>query len=132
MPSSYEDIVLFTKTLEEILADKLEAFACSTHIRYRDIWDMQWLMRRPTIDLEEACVLRMRKEIDYNETKAFANGVLRLRKELPQIIEGEEFTRQMKRFLPLDQFDRTIGRAPFRAALIENMRELYERCTASF
>ncbi len=132
LPSSYEDVVLFTESLEEIMADKLEAFACSNHIRYRDIWDLHWLMRRPGIDLDEACMLRMRKEIDYSETKSFAQGIMRLRKDLPAIIESREFAQQMRRFLPHDQYERTVARPEFRTILTESVRELYDRCTASF
>lgn len=42
----------------------LETLACSKHLRYRDIWDLHWLMRRPGTDLDEACALRLRKEAD--------------------------------------------------------------------
>ena len=117
LPASYEDVILFTESLEEILADKLEAFACSSHIRYRDIWDMHWLMRRPGIDLDEACALRSRKEADYGETECFSQGILRLEKNLPTIVESSEFSRQMMRFLPINQFERTVARRGTRGAL---------------
>lgn len=128
LPASYEDVILFTESLEEILADKLEAFACSSHVRYRDIWDLHWLMRRPGIDLDEACALRSRKEADYGETERFSQGILQLEKGLPAIVEGGEFAQQMRRFLPVDQFERTVARPAFRIALAEGLQELYARC----
>ena len=70
LPSSYEDVVLFTEILEEIMADKLEAFDCSKHICYRDIWDLHRLMRRPRNILDKACMLRVRKEADYGRQNA--------------------------------------------------------------
>lgn len=131
LPSSYEDVVLFAESPEEILADKLEAFACSRHIRYRDLWDMHWLMRRPGIDFDEACTLRSAKEADYGESQRFAERIERLDAELPEIIEGNEFKQQMKRFLPLDRYERTIARPAFRASLAESIRGLYRHCTKS-
>ncbi|MEG0217903.1 MAG: nucleotidyl transferase AbiEii/AbiGii toxin family protein [Raoultibacter sp.] len=125
LPSSYEDTVLFAESLEEILADKLESFPCSSHIRYRDIWDMQWLMRRPNIDLQSAYELRKQKEGDYAETKKFLQGLTRVTEQLETIVEGEEFKSQMKRFLPLDQFEKTVARKEFRCALLDNVKELY-------
>ncbi|WP_270296022.1 nucleotidyl transferase AbiEii/AbiGii toxin family protein [Eggerthella sinensis] len=131
LPSSYEDVVLFAESLEEILADKLEAFVCSQHIRYRDIWDMHWLMRRAGIDLEEACQLRSKKELDYGEQERFSQGLSKIKNDLPSLIESTEFRQHMKRFLPSDRYERTIERPAFRVALTESVRELYERCSTS-
>lgn len=33
LPASYEDVLLFAESLEEILADKLESLACANHTR---------------------------------------------------------------------------------------------------
>lgn len=128
LPSSYEDVVLFAESLEEIMADKLEALVCSEHIRYRDIWDLHWLMRRPGIDLDMACTLRKRKESDYMESTIFAEKAPYLVKDLPDIVDGGEFSKQMRRFLPIDQFERTVARPSFRTALTESVQELYARC----
>lgn len=128
LPTSYEDVVVFAEVPEEILADKLEAFVCSTHIRYRDLWDMQWLMRRPGLDIDQSCALRKRKERDYGETERFQEGLGRLQANLPDIVESSEFLKQMKRFIPLDQFEKTVARPEFRAALLTNIQELYARC----
>lgn len=125
LPSSYEDVVLFAESPEEILADKMEAFVCSRRIRYRDLWDMHWLMRRPGINLDEACMLRSKKESDYGESERFAQKITTLNSDLPSIIESDEFKQQMKRFLPADRYERTIARPAFRTALTEGIQELY-------
>lgn len=91
---------------------------------------MHWLARRPGIDIDKACLLRMRKEIDYGETERFAQGVASLRKTLPFLIEGGDFALQMKRFLPSDRYERTIARPEFRVVLAKSIRELYDRCAA--
>ena len=125
LPSSYEDIILFAESPEEILADKMEAFVCSDHIRYRDIWDMYWIMRRPNINLQEAQVLRKKKEIDYNEQDKFKEGLIRVTKQLGSIVNGQEFNTQMKRFLPADLHEKTVSREEFRTLLTTGIQELY-------
>lgn len=127
LPASYEDTILNTESLEEILADKLESFVCSSHIRYRDLWDLHWLSRRPRINIEEAHKLRELKESDYNEAEKFRTGLVRVKKQLGEIVEGEEFRKQMMRFLPSDLFEKTIGSDSFRGILADTVLELYER-----
>jgi len=128
LPSSYGDIILFSESLEEILADKLEAFICSSYIRHRDIWDMYWIMRRPNINLQEACELRKKKEIDYGEQEQFKAGFVRVTEQLDSIVNGREFADQMKRFLPVDLHKETIGREEFCKLLVANIQELYVSC----
>jgi len=128
LPSSYGDTILFAESLEEILADKLEAFVCSGHIRHRDIWDMYWIMRRPNINLQEALILRRKKEIDYREQEKFKTGLVRVTEQLGSIVNEREFEAQMRRFLPIDLHKKTIGRKEFRELLVTGIRELYAGC----
>lgn len=125
LPASYEDVLIEAESLEEILADKLEAFICASHIRYRDIWDLQWLSRRPKIDYDKAYQLRKLKEVDYCETALFEEKLPRIMLNLGTIIEGATFFDQMKRFVPVEQFERTIARPEYRANLFETIQELY-------
>ncbi len=99
LPSSYEDIIVASESLEEILADKLEAFTCANYIRYRDLWDMYWIKRRPGIDLKKVFDLRHKKEKDYGEQEKFALGLTRISNQLNDIVNGKDFNDQMKRFL---------------------------------
>ena len=125
LPNGYEDTIVSAESLEEILADKLEAFVCSRYIRYRDLWDMYWIKRRPAIDLEKVFELRRKKENDYGEREIFARGLTRVADGLESIVNGKEFSDQMKRFLPTEMHAKTVGRAEFRALLLEGIRELY-------
>lgn len=44
LPDGYDDILIGTETLDEIMADKVVSLAaCTTYPRHRDIWDLQWL-----------------------------------------------------------------------------------------
>ncbi|MCL2654786.1 MAG: nucleotidyl transferase AbiEii/AbiGii toxin family protein [Coriobacteriia bacterium] len=128
LPSSYADVIVFAERLEEILADKLLAFVCSANVRYRDIWDMYWIARRPYLDKKEACRLRKKKETDYGEQETFAQGMARITDQLEELVNGVEFRAQMKRFLPLDIHERTVDRAEFRMVLCQGVRELYALC----
>jgi len=127
LPSSYEDVVVPCESLEEILADKLESFICSPRIRYRDIWDLQWLARRPGLDKDVAHALRAKKELDYNEINTFAKGIFRVADQLDEIIEGREFLMQMQRFLPQDIIANTVERKDWRIAARNTIANLYER-----
>lgn len=127
LPATYGDIIVFSESPEEILADKLEAFVCSNHIRYRDLWDIYWLMRRPGINLEKAHRLRKKKETDYDEGNKFDKGLVRINEQLDSIISSKEFDAQMKRFLTADLHEKTIGREDFCRLLSKGIKELYHR-----
>lgn len=125
LPASYADIIVPTESLEEILADKMQAFVCSHRIRYRDIWDMFWIMRRPAINLEEARELRILKERDYSEQAQFKKGISRVEDELEKIVQSQEFSREMSRFLPSDLYDSTMRRPEYRSLMLEGIQNLY-------
>lgn len=125
LPAGYEDIILNAESLEEVLADKLESFVCSPQIRYRDLWDMNWLAHRPTMDLESAYKLRELKENDYGEQERFKAMLSRVQGDLEATVEGPDFKQQMKRFLPTAIFDRTIGDPMYRKVLTQTIQDLY-------
>ena len=125
LPLSYEDIVVPCESLEEILADKLESFICSSRIRYRDVWDLQWLARRPGLDKDVAHALRAKKESDYDEGDTFGKGLTRITEQLDAIIDGKEFLAQMQRFLPLSIITATIENKDWRIAARNIIADLY-------
>jgi len=125
LPSSYGDVVVPCESLEEILADKLESFICSPQIRYRDIWDLQWLARRPGLDMSSAHALRTQKEIDYGETDIFEKGLSRATGQLSEIIDSAEFLAQMQRFLPQSVISNTIENKDWRIAVKNLITSLY-------
>lgn len=101
-----------------------------TFMRTEGIWAPQPSSISPAIcgDLDEACTLRARREVDYGESQLFAQGILRIRDDLPDIVNGGEFANQMRRFVPAHQYERTVARPAFRVALAESVGELYDRC----
>jgi len=125
LPSSYADTIVFSESLEEILADKLESFVCASYIRYRDIWDIHWIARQPNLDMSKVYELRKLKEADYGESEKFGSGLVRITEQLQTIVNSKEFGEQMKRFLPSDLFARTLSRVEYREAIAETIRGIY-------
>ena len=60
----YSDIMLAVESKEEILADKIESFVCSDHVRYRDLWDLAWLSKQPGVQQNKVQDLRKQKASD--------------------------------------------------------------------
>ncbi len=47
LPDGYQDTLVFTESLDEIMADKLISFVnTARYIRHRDIWDLRWLKQK--------------------------------------------------------------------------------------
>src|SRR5690606_18344729 len=50
LPDGYEDTMIFTETLDEVMADKLVSLpATKRYFRHRDIWDLSWLKQQAAI-----------------------------------------------------------------------------------
>ena len=53
LPDGFEDILVPTESLEEIMADKLVSLInCRRFVRYRDIWDLRWLAQQGAVPNE--------------------------------------------------------------------------------
>ena len=106
LPDGYSDMLILTETLDEIMADKLVSLpATQKYVRNRDIWDLTWLKQQGAA--VNAQLVRQ-KVVDY-KTENFSQ-MLDLRiASISDIIEGESFNNEMKRFTPTDVFDRTLG-----------------------
>jgi len=103
------------------------AFAASSHIRHRDIWDLRWITRNPGIDYHNLRELVEQKIIDYGAEKVFADGLARVTEKMPALVEDAEFLNQMKRFLPIDVLEQTLERDLFREHLAQEIQNLYRK-----
>ena len=45
LPDGYDDLFIHVESLEEILVDKIIAYVARSHVKARDLWDLQWLQR---------------------------------------------------------------------------------------
>ncbi|MEE8735951.1 nucleotidyl transferase AbiEii/AbiGii toxin family protein [Bifidobacterium subtile] len=110
LPNSYADIILNVESQNEILADKVEAFVCSPHLRYRDLWDLAWLGKQPSIDMEKVVELRKLKESDYREIELYKERYPTIQEKLANAFESGDFLSELSRFLPASVISRTVQR----------------------
>lgn len=121
-------LILQVESREEILADKIVAFALrKNRIKYRDLWDIAWLYQNKiTLSLD----FIHKKIRDHNHTdKTFVN-ILNKRKD--SLIEHsdackKEFTSEMQRFLPADVVRSTIQQDNYWLFLINLVSDLCEQ-----
>lgn len=117
-------VVVAVQSMNEIMADKLLAFPASvTHIRYRDIWDLNclnWMSMnrvKPDIDL-------LSKKISDYRVNGFQNLLANRIDSLPSIINGTGFINQMSRFLRQETIENSLAKEDFRSALIGSIRRI--------
>lgn len=110
LPDGYSDTLIRVESLNEIMADKLIALpTCQKYIRYRDLWDLQWMKKQGAmldIDL-------VKHKIDDYKLDDYANYVTTMIQRLPEIIHGTEFKAQMSRFIPLAAQEGTLKKDKF-------------------
>ncbi|MDR2956773.1 MAG: nucleotidyl transferase AbiEii/AbiGii toxin family protein [Coriobacteriales bacterium] len=125
LPASYADTLIVCESLEEIAADKLLAFVSSKHIRHRDLWDLRWLAVQAGFDHSLLPRLFDAKLDDYAEHGRFNENQSRVF-EIPEILQGSDFNKQMLRFLPTQVIDRTLKRSGFYEHMAETVMKLYQ------
>lgn len=121
LPDGYTDVIMMVETLDEILADKIIAFiCCQTHVRYRDIWDFNWLKKKNAkLNLD----LVLKKVQDY-KVKNFDVYLDNMKVRLHEIIHARQFKDEMSRFLPFDVQERTLLHGKFLQLLENEIHEL--------
>ncbi|MDR1767897.1 MAG: nucleotidyl transferase AbiEii/AbiGii toxin family protein [Propionibacteriaceae bacterium] len=128
LPASYQRTLLAVEEPEEILADKLVAFAAAGHIRHRDLWDIPWLRSLPRFDAAAAAAMVARKAADYGIDDFPSLAAKRLT-ELPAVIRGKAHAAQMRRFLPAATRAATIDDPRFLDNTIRVLTDLYQAST---
>ncbi|HDN2512322.1 TPA: nucleotidyl transferase AbiEii/AbiGii toxin family protein [Providencia rettgeri] len=122
LPSGYSDLIIRVEDLTEVMADKLVSFPATTsHIRYRDMWDLVWLHQqgaRPDAELV------MKKVADYKISALFEEWLQARIESLPSLVASEEFREEMKRFLPVSVVNRTLLQPDFLEFLQATLHEL--------
>lgn len=110
LPDGYEDILVPTESLTEIMADKLVSLVnCRRFVRHRDVWDLRWLAQRGA--RPEGSLLA--RKIDDYRVDDWPVAAAALRRRLVQIVHGKEFRDTLTRFIPVDVQARTLEREGF-------------------
>jgi predicted nucleotidyltransferase component of viral defense system len=123
LPDGYKDLIVLMESLDEIFADKIIAFVdCDSHIRYRDIWDMNWLQQQgATLNFEFV----NSKMHDY-QVHDYIRKLDKMLLELKTIIFSKEFNDLMTRFLPMDVQNRTVANEKYLHVLLENVNKVFK------
>src|SRR3990167_6905152 len=121
LPDGYSDTLVLTESLEEVMADKLVSFvSCERHIRYRDIWDLQWLKQQGAT-VNPAMV--QAKINDYHVDQYLVKLKTQL-ENLVSIVASKEFYNELSRFIPLDVQQRTIQKEKYLMFLTDEVKSM--------
>ena len=123
LPDGYDDILIQSESLNEVMADKLISFPASTrYVRYRDIWDLYWLSKgRAEIDRN----LVRQKLIDY-QLSNYADLLTKKIEHLPEIVNSPEFHVEMSNLLPSDVYENSMRKDKFCTHMLITVQGLFE------
>lgn len=118
LPTSYEDLLVPVETMDEIMADKIVSLAaCSSHIRYRDVWDLHWMQRKGATFSPE---IVERKISDYKSVN-FEDALNDMTHAVRAIATSPEFKAEMGRFLSPRARSQSIDKEGYCDFLGENV-----------
>jgi predicted nucleotidyltransferase component of viral defense system len=92
-----QDVILATETSNEILADKAVALTARKALKFRDVWDVWYLVNRLGAKVDRNMVRSKFSDYGTTEVEAKANGRL---DELSKDATARAFFVEMRRFLP--------------------------------
>jgi len=121
LPDGYSDTLILCESLDEVMADKLVSLVnTQRYVRHRDIWDLRWLKQQGAkVNVEWV----KNKIVDYSIDDYLGKLVVMVER-LPEIIHGEKFKQEMKRFLPEEVQQRTLQKEKFVGFLITEIQGL--------
>ncbi len=121
LPDGYEDTLVFTETLDEVMADKLISLpATQRYIRHRDLWDLVWLQQQNARLNPE--LIRL-KRADY-KIPDYQQLLERRIASLDEIVASAAFHNEMRRFLPSNVYDRTLGQDKFKSFMLSSLKKM--------
>ena len=122
LPDGYSDTLILTEKLDEVMADKIISLPATTrYVRYRDIWDLAWLQQQGA----KLNINLVRNKIADYKLDAYEAMLSVLIERLPALVSSGEFTDEMKRFLPIDVFERTLALEKFQIYLRSTLLKLF-------
>jgi predicted nucleotidyltransferase component of viral defense system len=95
-----QDVILNTETPHEILADKAVALTARTALKFRDVWDVWFLLNKLSATPDREMVLK--KFADYGTTETEGKATVRI-EQLAKEDTAKAFYAEMKRFLPSER-----------------------------
>jgi len=124
LPAGYQDTLVLTESLAEIMADKLVSFVASNkYVRYRDMWDLVWL-RRQDVAFDSNVVA---KKIDDYRLQNYRKLLVSRIDGLEEVINDGKFGSEMRRFVPVDVYERTLGKPKYLKHVELTLSEMLQR-----
>lgn len=121
LPDGYEDTLVFVESLDEIMADKLISLpATQKYVRHRDLWDLVWLQQQ-NAKLDPEWV---RNKITDYKIPDYEQLLKSRIDSLESIVSSRAFDDEMKRFLPTNVYDRTLGQEKFKTFMVNSLKNL--------
>jgi predicted nucleotidyltransferase component of viral defense system len=125
-------LILQAESREEILADKMVAFALrANRIKHRDLWDIVWLHQQGVKLPVQLVKLKLKDH--HCKVSHFLSSLHARQKSLknnPQLFS--EFQKEMHRFLPSELIAGTIKQAAFWSFLTNLMDDLDKKIHSNF
>ncbi len=121
LPDGYSSTLIYTETLDEIMADKIISLAATQkYIRHRDVWDLVYLHRNGAVlDID-----LVRQKIKDYKLEGY-NAMLDARIiSLKDIVYGQAFSNEMARFLDKNTFDSTLATNKFKDYMLATLTKL--------
>lgn len=117
LPEGYTNTFVYVESLEEILADKVVACAARNDLKARDVWDLQWLLKKR---------LNFNIELVHNKITDYAiqdfSELLRTRiAQLQPFVYSDVFLGEMGRFLDDKTVAATLAKEGFLEYVIEQL-----------
>ncbi|MCE3238117.1 MAG: hypothetical protein K0R24_1098 [Gammaproteobacteria bacterium] len=123
LPDGYEDMLIMTETLDEIMADKIISLVnCQKYIRHRDIWDLRWLKQHDA-KINKNYILSKIKDYEIEDYQKKLKNMIN---QLDDIVRSKAFIDEMSRFLPMDVQERTFKKDKFIDFLISEDKMLLQ------
>jgi predicted nucleotidyltransferase component of viral defense system len=118
-----QDVILAAESANEILADKAVALTARQVLKYRDVWDVWYLVNK--LDARADRDVVRRKFADYG-TSDVAAKARRRREDLAKAATAKSFLGEMRRFLPAKRVAE-MSEAGLHRTILAASRELIER-----
>lgn len=126
LPQSYSTTIIVCQTATEILADKIISFADSAdYVRYRDLWDIPWLIQRPNVDTSQIAELVSLKHEDYYCEQRLKELLENGAAKADEKIHSDEFAQEMRRFIPHSTIARTLDRPDYIEVMARAIQDAY-------
>lgn len=121
----FPDLKIHVESCDEIMADKLLSFSASSYTRWRDLWDMNWMIEKSDITPATFPLLEY-KILDYKtDSQEYKSNLENTIKNIPEFINSNEFLQEMKKMLHVETVETTLLDPNYRLKMISNLSDIH-------